>query len=89
MWLSMRCLRNISVWRKVWCRCSGFVTHLSNVLNVGTTQGQFLTAGVTFCGLRPMRSVNARVICLIGMNEGVFPVTPRNRVSIFPVSEER
>ena len=47
--------------------------HLSNVLNVGTTQGQFLTAGVTFCGLRPMRSVNARVICLIGMNEGVFP----------------
>lgn len=47
--------------------------HLSNVLVIGTSQGQFLTSGVTFCGLRPMRSVNARVICMIGMNEGSFP----------------
>ena len=47
--------------------------HLSNVLDVGSPQGQFLTSGVTFCGLRPMRSVNARVICLIGMNDGAFP----------------
>jgi exodeoxyribonuclease V gamma subunit len=47
--------------------------HLSNVLDVGSSQGQFLTKGVTFCGLRPMRSVNARVICLIGMDDGAFP----------------
>ena len=47
--------------------------HMGNVLDVGSPQGQFLTAGVTFCGLRPMRSVNARIICLIGMNDGAFP----------------
>ena len=47
--------------------------HLSNVLEVGSPQGQFLTSGITFCGLRPMRSVNAKIICLIGMNDGSFP----------------
>jgi exodeoxyribonuclease V gamma subunit len=47
--------------------------HLGNVLTVGTTQGRFLTKGVTFCGLRPMRSVSARVVCLLGMNDGAFP----------------
>ena len=47
--------------------------HLSNVLAVGSPQGQFLTSGITFCGLRPMRSVSARIICLLGMNDGAFP----------------
>ena len=47
--------------------------HLKNVLEVGSPKGQFLTSGITFCGLRPMRSVNARIICLIGMNDGAFP----------------
>ncbi len=47
--------------------------HLSNVLEAGVPQGQFMTSGVTFCGLRPMRSVSARVICLVGMDEGAFP----------------
>ena len=47
--------------------------HLGNVVEAGTPKGQFLTHGVTFCGLRPMRSVNARVICMIGMNDGAFP----------------
>jgi exodeoxyribonuclease V gamma subunit len=47
--------------------------HLSNVLAVGSPQGQFLTSGITFCGLRPMRSVSAKIICLLGMNDGAFP----------------
>ena len=47
--------------------------HLGNVVEAGAPKGQFLTHGVTFCGLRPMRSVNARVICMIGMNDGAFP----------------
>ena len=45
--------------------------------------------GLPFCGLRPMRSVNARVICLIGMNEGVFPRHTQKPSFDFPVSEER
>lgn len=52
--------------------------HLNNVLDVGSPQGQFLTSGITFCGLRPMRSVNAKIICLVGMNDGAFPRQTRN-----------
>lgn len=37
----------------------------------------FLRGGVTFCGLKPMRSLPFRVICLIGMNDGVFPRVDR------------
>ena len=33
----------------------------------------FLTGGVTFCALKPMRSIPFRVICLLGMNDGAFP----------------
>ena len=33
----------------------------------------FIHGGVTFCRLRPMRSIPARMICLVGMNEGDFP----------------
>ena len=37
----------------------------------------FLTGGVTFCAMLPMRSIPFRVIALLGMNDGVFP--RRNR----------
>ncbi len=33
----------------------------------------FLTEGVTFCSLLPMRSIPFRVICLLGMSFGAFP----------------
>jgi exodeoxyribonuclease V gamma subunit len=36
-------------------------------------QAGFLTGGVTFCGLKPMRSIPFKVVCLIGMNDGAFP----------------
>lgn len=35
--------------------------------------GGFLQGGVTFCRLVPMRSIPAKLICLLGMNEGQFP----------------
>ncbi len=34
---------------------------------------QFMAGGVTFCALLPMRSVPFRVVCLIDMDDGVFP----------------
>ncbi|MGE5315892.1 MAG: exodeoxyribonuclease V subunit gamma, partial [Acidobacteriota bacterium] len=34
---------------------------------------RFLKGGVTFCSLLPMRSIPARVVCLVGMNSGEFP----------------
>ncbi|HOX55971.1 MAG TPA: exodeoxyribonuclease V subunit gamma [Candidatus Paceibacterota bacterium] len=37
----------------------------------------FITGGVTFCALKPMRSIPFKVICLIGMNDGDFPRADR------------
>jgi exodeoxyribonuclease V gamma subunit len=36
-------------------------------------RGRLFSGGVTFCGMRPMRSLPFRVICLLGMNDGAFP----------------
>lgn len=36
-------------------------------------RGRLFSGGITFCGMRPMRSLPFRVICLLGMNDGVFP----------------
>ena len=34
---------------------------------------RFVSGGVTFCTLMPMRAVPYRLVCLLGMNEGAFP----------------
>ncbi|HNX05300.1 MAG TPA: exodeoxyribonuclease V subunit gamma, partial [Opitutales bacterium] len=33
----------------------------------------FLSGGVTFAELKPMRSIPARIMCLLGMNDAAFP----------------
>jgi exodeoxyribonuclease V gamma subunit len=33
----------------------------------------FLSGGVTFCNLLPMRSIPFKVVCLMGMNDGDYP----------------
>ena len=33
----------------------------------------FLTGGMTFCAMLPMRSIPFRVICLLGMNDDTYP----------------
>jgi exodeoxyribonuclease V gamma subunit len=38
---------------------------------------RFLSGGVTFCAMLPMRSIPFRVICMLGMNERDFPRTRR------------
>jgi exodeoxyribonuclease V gamma subunit len=47
--------------------------HLEQLLDHGEQRGGFLTGGVTFCALQPMRSIPARVICLVGMGDQDFP----------------
>jgi exodeoxyribonuclease V gamma subunit len=37
----------------------------------------FLTSGVTFCAMLPMRSVPFRIVCLLGMNDGAYPRSVR------------
>jgi exodeoxyribonuclease V gamma subunit len=38
---------------------------------------RFLSGGVNFCTLLPMRSIPFRVVCLLGMSDGAFPRPPR------------
>lgn len=39
-----------------------------------TQSGQpFLSGGITFCGMVPMRSIPFRIVCLLGMNDEAFP----------------
>lgn len=33
----------------------------------------FISGGVTFCAMVPMRSIPFKVVCMIGMNDGAFP----------------
>ncbi len=42
-------------------------------LDEPTLNHQFVSGGVTFCSLMPMRAVPFRIVCLLGMNDGDFP----------------
>jgi len=46
---------------------------LRETLGQQTVRGRFFSGGVTFCGMRPMRSLPFQVICLLGMNDQAFP----------------
>jgi exodeoxyribonuclease V gamma subunit len=42
-------------------------------LDEPTLNHQFVSGGVTFCTLMPMRAVPFKIVCLLGMNDGDFP----------------
>ena len=46
---------------------------LEQQLNNEQQSGGLYSGGITFCGMRPMRSVPFKVICLLGMNQADFP----------------
>ncbi len=46
-------------------------------LETNRGQGGFLDGRLTFCQMMPMRSIPFKVICLLGMSEGVFPRVDR------------
>ena len=48
-------------------------THLENTLERSNSGGGFISGGVTFCAMLPMRSIPFEVVCLIGMNTAAFP----------------
>ncbi|MFY9708419.1 MAG: exodeoxyribonuclease V subunit gamma, partial [Desulfobacterales bacterium] len=48
-------------------------THLENTLERTHAGGGFISSGVTFCAMLPMRSIPFEVVCLIGMNTAAFP----------------
>lgn len=52
---------------------NGVTAYIRQHLQQGTTDQGFMTAGMTFCRLLPMRSVPRKVICLLGMNSRDYP----------------
>ena len=50
---------------------------LNGLLDAAGSGYGFLGGRVTFCAMLPMRSIPFRVVCLAGMNDGVFPHTKR------------
>ncbi len=51
--------------------------HLTRLLEQGAGASGFLNGRLTFCAMLPMRSIPQRVVCLVGMNDGLFPRNPR------------
>jgi exodeoxyribonuclease V gamma subunit len=47
--------------------------HLERAFRESVSSRSFLSGAVTFCAMLPMRSIPFRVICMIGMNDSVFP----------------
>jgi exodeoxyribonuclease V gamma subunit len=46
---------------------------LHQLLRVEKSPHGFLSGGVTFCSLLPMRAIPFKIVCLLGMNDGDFP----------------
>jgi len=46
---------------------------LTHRLNEDRAGSGYLTGGVTFCALKPARSIPFKIICLVGMNDHSFP----------------
>ena len=46
---------------------------LENHLSEQSNSQRFLAGQVNFCTLMPMRSIPFKVVCLLGMNDGVYP----------------
>jgi exodeoxyribonuclease V gamma subunit len=68
------------------CAAAAFTQHLElgvilEELNrsLDETEGAtgFITGGVTFCAMKPMRSIPFKIICLLGMNDNAFPRAAR------------
>src|SRR5437762_13010170 len=47
--------------------------HLEDSLEESNSGAGFVSGQLTFCALKPMRSVPFKVICLLGLNDGAYP----------------
>jgi exodeoxyribonuclease V gamma subunit len=53
-------------------------SEVGRVLEAERSAHDFLSAGVTFCEMLPMRSIPSQVVCLVGMSDEAFPRTRRS-----------
>ena len=50
--------------------------HLEEQVARMEQEGNFFSGGITFCALKPARGIPLRVICLLGINDQIFPRRP-------------
>lgn len=66
---------------------------LEDALGQVRSSSDFLTSGVTFCSLLPLRNVPFRRVCVLGLNQGQFPRSdpsdPFNLMRAFPRAGDR
>lgn len=62
------------------------ISELENMMSMPGDH-RFLRGGITFCQARPMRTIPAKIICMLGMNEGDFP--RRDRMLSFDLMRSR
>jgi exodeoxyribonuclease V gamma subunit len=69
------------------------LARLGSTLKSSISSSGFLSGVVTFCEMLPMRSIPFRIICIIGMNDGVFPRMSHhaawNLIAAFPKNGDR
>ncbi len=61
--------------------------HLRRLLEQQASPFGFLTGGVTFCAMLPMRAIPSKILCLLGMNDADFP-RPVNSLSFDLMAQE-
>nr|NJM04593.1 exodeoxyribonuclease V subunit gamma [Desulfobacula sp.] len=49
---------------------------LARKLDLHISQGNFMSGGLTFCNILPMRSIPFKIVALMGMDEASFPKRP-------------
>jgi exodeoxyribonuclease V gamma subunit len=49
------------------------LAHLQRILGEAEASAGFLVGHVTFCALKPMRSIPFKVVCLVGMDDNAYP----------------
>ena len=52
---------------------------LEDSLGTRTQHNRFFSGGVSICGMRPMRSLPFRMICVLGLNDAAFPRTQQSQ----------
>ncbi len=52
---------------------------LEDSLSTRTQHNRFFSGGVSICGMRPMRSLPFRMICILGLNDAAFPRTEQSQ----------
>ena len=52
--------------------CETVIRHIRRFLD-SESQAGFLSGGITFCSMVPMRSLPFKMVCLLGLNDGDFP----------------